>query len=384
MGIECESIEGQSWGVGRIVKKLLEGISKRPELQKEFRFFLYFKSGIPDFDFLDNPIFVKKIVTPPFLPDSFSLYYYVLLPIRLWFEGLNVTLFPNYMLPILFRGKSLVYLTEDIYYEIKHGSLPFRYKLAYKIFAGWAARHAIKIICVSNTSAKEVARLFGISPDRIVINQSGIDEPIKNRIALDEKTGNYLLYVGQAFPRRHLKETILAFEKMAVEFLPIFTPDQNDLGKIGTNLKLIAIGQDKYNPPVIKELVSEVNKKLGGERVIHEEYVSQQKLEGLYGGAKLVIYVSSSEAFGFPPLEGLSHGVPPVVADSELNREIYGNMAFFVKNPDDVESIAGALREGLLNEEKRNAIKQSAPEILGKYTWEKHTDRFIEICRNFK
>ena len=55
IGIECESIEDQSWGVGRIVKKLLEEISKRPELQKEFKFFLYFKSKIPDLPYLDNP-----------------------------------------------------------------------------------------------------------------------------------------------------------------------------------------------------------------------------------------------------------------------------------------------------------------------------------------
>jgi glycosyltransferase involved in cell wall biosynthesis len=369
VGIECESIEGSEiWGVGRIVKKLLEEISKRPELQKEFKFFLYFKSQIPNLDFLNNPIFVKKIVTPQFLPNSFSLYYYILLPIKLWFENLKVVLFPNYMLPILFRGKSLVYLTEDIYYEIKHGSLPFKYKLAYKIFAGWAAKHATKIICVSNNSAKEVAKLFRVNPSRIVVNQSGIDEPTPNTSRnLEFEANSYILYVGQAFPRRHLKETILAFEKIATEF-----PD----------LKLIAIGRDKYNPPIIKDLVGGINKKLGDERIVYKEYVSQQELDGLYSGAQLVVYISSSEAFGFPPLEGLSYGVPPIVTANELNHEIYGDMAFFVKNPDSAESLTETLREGLLNKEKRNAIKQATPEILKKYTWGKYLERFIMIVKN--
>src|SRR3989344_2807321 len=134
IGIECESTEEpETWGIGRIIKKLLEEISNRPELANEFKFFLYFRSKIPDLPYINNPIFVKKSLGI----KSFSLYYYLFLPIKLWFEKLDMMFFPNYMLPILFRGKSLVVLTEDIYYELNSGTLPFRYKLAYKIFADW-------------------------------------------------------------------------------------------------------------------------------------------------------------------------------------------------------------------------------------------------------
>ena len=62
--------------------------------------------------------------------------------------------FPNYMLPLIFRGKSLVSLTEDIFFETKFGSLPLKYKLAYRVFAGHAARNATAITAVSKTSAK--------------------------------------------------------------------------------------------------------------------------------------------------------------------------------------------------------------------------------------
>ena len=51
--------------------------------------------------------------------------------------------------------------------------------------------------------------------------------------------GDYILYVGQAFPRRHLRETLLAFEKISPQYL---------------DLKFIAIGNDKYNPPIIEKL----------------------------------------------------------------------------------------------------------------------------------
>src|SRR3989344_2309439 len=96
IGIECESIENDSWGVARLTNKLLEEISRRPELQKKFEFYLYFKSKIPDYTYLENPIFKKKIVKLPVVPSSFSLYYYLYLPIFLWFKRVDVMFFRNY------------------------------------------------------------------------------------------------------------------------------------------------------------------------------------------------------------------------------------------------------------------------------------------------
>ncbi len=365
IGIECESIEDQSWGVGRIVKKLLEEISQRPELQKEFKFFLYFKSKIPDLPYLNNPIFIKKVIGTP----SFSLYYYLFLPIKLWSEGLDIMFFPNYMLSPFFRGKSLVMLTEDIYYEINSGTLPFRYKLAYKIFAGWwAARHATKIMAISETSAREISKLFRIAPERIIVNQLGVDRPrqIEN---WKLKIENYILYVGQAFPRRHLKETMLAYEKIAPKF---------------PNLRLIAIGKDKYCPPIIEKLKDKINRHISYDGIIYKEYVSEEELEKLYAGAKALIYISSKEAFGLPPLEALARGTVPVITDSAVTREIFGDNAFFVNDSDSPETIAEAIRTALTDEQKRREIVQFAPEVLVKYTWQKHADRFLNIVRGFR
>ncbi len=394
IGIECESIEDQSWGIGRIVKKLLEEISKRPELQKEFKFFLYFKSHIPSLTFLDNPIFVKKVIRLPFLPPSFSLYYYFFLPAKLYLEKLDLMFFPNYMLPVIFRGKSLVMLTEDVYYEFKEGTLPFRYRLAYKIFANWAAKHATKIMVISETSKKEVARLFKINPERIVVNILGIDPPKKltgnwklsrlyrgSSIALRSgETGNYLLYVGQAFPRRHLKETMLAFEIIADSAKSAKMPFVLQRA----SLQLIVVGKDKYNPPVIEGLKNKINHHLGYDGIIHKEYVLEDELQELYAGARALIYISSKEAFGLPPLEALARGTVPIVADSAVTREIFGDNAFFANDPDNPEAIAEAIKMALTDEQKRREIIQSAPETLAEYTWQKHTDKFLNIVRSFR
>ena len=178
IGIECESIEGKNpmWGVGRMIMKLLEEISRRPELEKNFRFVLYFKDTVPDFPFLNAPIFEKKTIPVPFFKNRlFPIYYFALLPMKLWFEELDVMFWPNYMLPIIAFGKSLVMLTEDVYYETKEGKLPFRYRLAYGIFGQWTARFATKIMAISETSKKNIAKLYNINPNRIIVNYPGVD-----------------------------------------------------------------------------------------------------------------------------------------------------------------------------------------------------------------
>ncbi|MEK7645601.1 MAG: glycosyltransferase [Patescibacteria group bacterium] len=381
VGIECEQIEGEIWGVGKIITKLLENIASRPELEKDFEFHLYFKSKIPKLLFLDNSIFHKKVIEQPFRHKSFVFYYYVLLPIQLWFERLDVMFFPNYMLPIIFFGNSVVMLTEDIYYEMRSKQQRFHHRLAYRVFATWATWRANKIMAISQTSKKELVRLFNIEPARIVVNLLAVDSakidsfsnigncPPAEALAKEGKlkNENYLLFVGQSFPRRHLAESLLAFEKIASEF---------------QDLKFIIVGPDKYNPPRIRQLQQDINSRLGGERIIWHERVSQEELSQLYAHTLATIYISSREAFGLPPLEGLAQGSVPIIAENALGHELFEECAVFIANPDSVDDIASALREAMTNSTLREKIKAHAPEIVDRYTWRAHTDRFLEIIKS--
>jgi glycosyltransferase involved in cell wall biosynthesis len=361
IGIECESIEdGQYWGVGRIVFQLLEHIAEHPELESQFRIHLYFKKRIPDLAFLQQPIFISTVVTPHFLPASFSLYYYILLPIRVMFERIECMYFPNYMLPILYFGKSMVMLTEDVYSEARNPQLPFRYRLAYRIFPTWAAKQATRIETITHASKKAVGNLFDIEPSRIVVNPLGIDI---QQSGMHYEKEDLLLYVGQAFPRRHARETILAFAKIAEEF-PHHT--------------LAVIGADKYTPPILTKLAEEINKKLGSERIIYKDYVPEEELIALYSKAQSLIYVSPKEAFGLPPVEALHYHTAPIVCRTEVTEEIFEGNAFYVENPESIEEIAQVMKESMRNQQKRSSIFAHAPHILERYTWKQHMERFIQ------
>src|SRR3989344_3598103 len=323
IGIECENLEDPKsrWGIGKITLNLLKEFAKNPEWQKKYKLYLYFKSRIPNDEVLKSPIFVKRVSGFP----SFNIFYHILMPLRAMVDRVNWMFFPAYQLPPLYLGKSIVVLTEDAYYEYKYGTLPFRYKLSYRIFTNWAAKFATKILAISETSKKELARIYKINPDKIFVNYLGIDTlPFFAQSFEGRQTqGNYLLFVGQMFPRRHAKETILAFEKLLRQSSgQVLTEHSNILQNVGmSELKLILIGPDKYPDLIINPLVAQVNKQLGREAIVHKDYVKDEELVELYARARALVYVSDREAFGLPPMEALSFGVPPIVMDNELGHE---------------------------------------------------------------
>lgn len=153
------------------------------------------------------------------------------------------------------------------------------------------------------------------------------------------------------------------------------TPKQN----VGmSELKLIAIGPDKYEVPTIAPLVSKVNEQLGRGAVIHKDYVSNDELTELYSGAKALVYISDREAFGLPPMEALSFGVPPVVADNKLGHELFGEYAFYSESGN-VDDIAEAIKQALSDSEKIQKIKNSGPEFVKKYNWEDFANCWLKI-----
>lgn len=380
IGIECHNLEGKRFGVGQTLIQLLNEISKRPCLQEKFEFYLYFKKEIPNDEALNASIFKKKILRAPLFPASFNMFYHILIPIRYFKDKLDGFFFPGYMLPAFFRGKSVVVLTNDLWYEIQKGSLPFQYRAAYKIFSWWAAKRASIILTLSETAKKEISAWYKIPPKKISVNPWGLNKNLASFSVSDieierikEKYGiekDFIFSWGQAFPRRHYKETILAFGKIAKKF---------------PGLQYFLASSDKYNPPILKKLTEEINRKEGREAIIYRDYIENENdLFALAKAAKLVPYISTSEAMGLPPLEALALGTPGLVADNELNREIYSNNIFKVKDPDNADEISEKIDFALSNEQARREIINNRKAIIEKISWNSSLDNLIKIFnKNF-
>ena len=377
IGVECEQLEGERFGVGHTLAQLLSAITHVPGVEKKFQFVLYFKTDIPGDAFLNHPLFEKKILTGGIIPRSFNVFYHICIPIAYWRDRLNGFFFPSYMLPAFFVGKAVVVLTNDVYWEAHHGTLPFRYRLSYRMFCWWAAKRAKKIMTISQFSAKELEQFYNLPSDRIVVNPWGL-EPIFKILkrspeyyakagAIKKQFGitkDFFLSVGQAFPRRHMKEAIEAFGRIASHY---------------PHIQYLVACIDKYQPPVLDALIKRINIKEEREAVVYARYISRQDLVIIMNETRVLIYVSDTEALGLPPLETLACGRPSIVADTPLSREVLGEEGFFVLNTADPEGIARHMRKIADDEKEAARIVRAQSQQLEKYRWDTHAHTLLSL-----
>lgn len=377
IGIECENLEGKRFGVGHTMAQLLDAFTKVPGIEKKYKFVLYFKKEIPKDSFLEHPVFEKKIIRFPGLPASFNIFYHILIPFYYLKDKLNLFFFPSYMLPAFFLGKAVVVLTNDVYFEAYHGSLPFRFKLSYRLFCKWAVLRAKRIMTISEFSKKELMKFYNLSEEKIFVNYWGLSPEFKTL----EKNDNYLhkiskikkklgiknefiLSVGQAFKRRRVKEAMQAFEKIADIF---------------PNIQYLVPCVDKNNPPVLDILAEKINERLRRKAIVRVGYIDTKDMVCLFNSAKLLVYVSDIEALGLPPIEALVCETPPLVADNGLTHEIFNDNAFFVKDAENTDEFAVVLKNALTDKEKIKKIINEKNNILSKLNWQNHTKILLEV-----
>ena len=96
----------------------------------------------------------------------------------------------------------------------------------------------------------------------------------------------------------------------------------------------------------------------------------------LYARATVFAFLSEYEGFGLTPLEALAAGVPPVVLDTAVAREVYQDAAVFVQ-PGDVSGVSEALRQLLTNPWAAAPIVARAPALLRQYSWDTAADRTL-------
>jgi glycosyltransferase involved in cell wall biosynthesis len=132
--------------------------------------------------------------------------------------------------------------------------------------------------------------------------------------------------------------------------------------------RLEIVGENRTSRPRI-DLDALRGRLRHADRVSIRSYVDDATLADLYARASVFAFLSEYEGFGFTPLEALSEGVPPVVLDTPIAREINGAAARFVAPSAGPEIVADALVELLSAPASRASILQHAPEVLARYAW---------------
>jgi glycosyltransferase involved in cell wall biosynthesis len=220
-----------------------------------------------------------------------------------------------------------------------------------------AARAASVIFTVSEFSKHEIVERLGATAERIRVIPQGVTRRAAAQSAIREPL---VLFVGSIFNRRRLPAALTAFAEATASH---------------PEARFVIAGADRTYPPINFEALT---RSAGiSSRVEFLSYVTEAELNSLYNRASVFVFLSEYEGFGMTPLEALSAGVPIVVLDTPVAREVYSEAAWYVNQDDAVRGASRAIR--LLLEDRREAerLLAHAPGVLSRYSWDAAADQTL-------
>jgi glycosyltransferase involved in cell wall biosynthesis len=209
-----------------------------------------------------------------------------------------------------------------------------------------AIRLADRVVCVSNSTARDVSGLLGVPESRVRVVPNGIDPLFSEPAGAAPVDGPYILFVGTPEPRKNLARLVAAVMRLVDE---------------GRPERLVLAGADGWGGV---ELPARA-------RIVHLGRVDDTTLRDLYSHARCVAYPSLWEGFGLVAGEALATGCPVVCSDIPALREVAGTDAAYC-DPASVESIADALR---------TALDGERPAPCRALTWEMAARSLVEVWR---
>lgn len=195
------------------------------------------------------------------------------------------------------------------------------------------ARRAAGIITVSETSKRDIIRLYGIPAEKIRViyeaasgrfGPASADEiaRVRKNFTLPER---YIATLGTIEPRKNLPRLVEALGALRGEF-----PD----------LALVVIGSKGW---LYDDFFAAIEAHGQGDAVILPGYVPDGDLPAMLAGAAAVVQPSLYEGFGLPVLEAMACGAPVACSRTSSLGEIAGDAALTF-DPEDVGEIARAVR----------------------------------------
>jgi alpha-1,3-rhamnosyl/mannosyltransferase len=196
-----------------------------------------------------------------------------------------------------------------------------------------ACRIAPAVHTISEFTAGEIAREFGVERARIHVVPPAVSEVFRGPALADDGArrrlglppGGYALTVSTLEPRKNLATLLDAHGRL--------TPAER------ARLPLVVVGTSGWGDVRLTDhpLVRAGTVRLAG-------YVTDAELAGLYRAARVMLYPSIYEGYGMPVIEALATGAPVVASDAASMPEALGGAGRLVA-PNDIDGWTAIFRE---------------------------------------
>jgi glycosyltransferase involved in cell wall biosynthesis len=262
-------------------------------------------------------------------------------------DHLDVFFAPGYTAPLNVTVPTVV-LVHDISFVAHPEWFRFREGIRRRLLTRWSSTNAAFVLTVSDATRREILAYFALDPRRVRRIYPGV---VSLKTSDRFSSEPLVLFVGSVFNRRHLPDLIRGFAPIARRI---------------PEARLAIVGDNRTYP--YEDLPAIAAAAGVSDRVDILPYADDTTLAALYGRARVFVLLSEYEGFGHPPLEALHSGVPSVLLDTDVAREVCGEAALYVRNSDSI-GLTSTLESLLFDDAVRARVLQAAPGVLARYAW---------------
>ena len=356
--IGIDARKARDFGIGTYTRALIGGLAALPETA-EARFSLFIRPG-------DEALFAA-LAPPRFTLIRERARGYS--PEELFGFGprirrSRVAVFHalHYVLPFGIGARAVVTIHDRIPLDFPaDGAPPLRFPYA-RVMLRRALGRAAAVITAADAVRRELAELSPGNAEKIVTIPHGVAADFRPDVSAAEVARvrdryrlppRFALFLGGAKPHKNLRRVLEGFAAARRD-----------------DLELVLAGPLPPEPAAPGEAASV--RRIG--------LVDDADLPALYRAAAFLLYPTLAEGFCFPLLEAMAAGVPAVVSDIPVCRELAAGAARLV-DPRDPRAIARSIEEVAGDPSLRSALAARGLARAREFSWERTARRTWEVYR---
>jgi len=227
-------------------------------------------------------------------------------------------------------------------------------------------RNATDLVLVINDEIKNYLKNWGIAEEKILVVSNGVDlDKIKKTKSYPKKIYD-LSFIGRFHPQKGIFDLI--------EAMRLIVKQKNDC-----RLALIGSGEKSFEREVDKVIDSYGLAK----NIDRLGFIGGEEKYALVKSSKVFLFPSFYESFGIVAAEAMACGRPVVAYDLPVYGKIFGEG--MIKVPiGEAKLLAQETLKLLGDSRSRKILTRKATKFMEKYSWEKITQRELEIIKSLK
>lgn len=353
IAVNTRILQSQSTGIQNFIMNVFQDLTKTDHKNEYVFFQTHSSSTFP------NTITFR-------IPQSnlWNIFFDVVLVNWLIIKA-NVDIFhgPSHILPFFkIPGVKYVVTVHDLSF-ITFPQMSGRwFRLVYTILIKRSLAVADLVITDSESTRKDITRIFGTNPHKIVTVHLGVSSDFlvtsKRQPPVKE---DYIFSVSTHPIRKNLVSTLAAFGE----------------SKYLKDYKFIIVGPDTAHQ---KEIIEKKTAEYGLEqRVVYLGNVDRATLISLYQHARLFVYPSFYEGFGLPVLEAMASKTLVVSSNTSSIPEILTNPRFLA-DPYSTKDIMIKMEKAIrIQQSDRMKIINENYNIAKSFSWNKCAQGYLKL-----